>query len=68
MANISSAMSVEGLSIDELIQRHYHVDGPVSVVMTTHKSTRNAVNAVLNKLNKMDNITAVTSVFKILKI
>ncbi len=68
MANISSALSAEGLSIDELIQRHYHVDGPVSVVITTHKTTRYALTSVLNKLQALDCIAEIVSVYRIFNI
>jgi homoserine dehydrogenase len=67
MANISSALSTHGLSIDELIQRHYHVDGPVSVVMTTHKTARGSLDLVLEKLKSLESVISIDSVFRIIK-
>ena len=67
MANISSALSTHGLSIDELIQRHYHVDGPVSVVLTTHTTARGSLDLVLEKLEALESVLSIDSVFRIIK-
>jgi homoserine dehydrogenase len=67
MANISSALSMQGLSINELIQRHFHVDGPVSVVLTTHETSRGSLDLVLDKLNAMESVISVDSVMRIIK-
>tara|TARA_R110002124_G_scaffold64985_2_gene177773 strand:- start:592462 stop:593775 length:1314 start_codon:yes stop_codon:yes gene_type:complete len=67
MANISSALSMQGLSINELIQRNFHVEGPVSVVLTTHETSRGSLDLVLEKLNAMESVLSVDSVMRIIK-
>jgi homoserine dehydrogenase len=56
VADITAVLRDEVISIESLIQRSQSQSGPVPVVITTHKATKEAMDRAVMKIAKLSTV------------
>ncbi len=65
LASITSDLSNQGISIASVIQKEWHSDNSVPVIILTHQASEKGINLALMKIEQSDYIRAKTQLIRI---